>query len=274
MIVHATPNQRTSREGRVAYQGVGHEAVLHWSAGTNVPAVQPKRRKRRRPIRVWKRAAAAAREPSPTIAVNSVNLEVGQAFRVAGEPNLLLIAPGHAVVDPPANVQEYTKQLLALIEVKLKTQLATIDAADIDLATLGSVDEVADTMVSQLPASHPFDKTIGPFYDAIGAANRMHVSRDTVQARATNHEVLACPTAEGDEVFPTFQFNSDGTALPGLDRVLAALAAGTQDRWQVALWLTTPNEQLKGRTPSDALKEGASAAVQAVAEQTADRWCH
>jgi len=58
MVVHATPNQRTSREGRVAYQGVGHEAVLHWSAGTNVPAVQPKRRKRR-PIRVWKRAAAA-----------------------------------------------------------------------------------------------------------------------------------------------------------------------------------------------------------------------
>ncbi len=178
------------------------------------------------------------------------------------------------VADAPANVQEYAKQLLAVIEVKLTNQLATIDAADIDLATLGSVDEVAETMVSQLPANHPFDKAIGPFYDVTGAAHRMHVSQEIVQARARNHEVLACPTAEGDVVFPTFQFASDGTTLPGLDHVLTALAAGTQDRWQVALWLTTPNEQLKGHTPSEALKEGASAAVQKVAEQTADRWCH
>lgn len=126
----------------------------------------------------------------------------------------------------------------------------------------------------QLLASHPFNETIGPFYDVRGAANLMHVSQDTVQSQARNHELLACPTAEGDLVFPAFQFNSDGTALPGLDRALTALATGTQDRWHVALWLTTPHEQLKGKTPRDALKEGASAAVQALAEHTADRWCH
>lgn len=179
-----------------------------------------------------------------------------------------------AVAEAPANVQEYTKQLLAQLELKLKSRLSSIDAADIDLAVLGSVADLADTMMSQLPASHPFDETIGPFYDANGAANRMHVAPQTMQDKARNNELLACPTAEGDLVFPTFQFNPDGTALPGLELVLTALAVGTQDRWQVALWLTTPNAELKGRTPREALNEGASAAVQKIAEQTADRWCH
>ncbi len=119
-----------------------------------------------------------------------------------------------------------------------------------------------------------FDEAVGPFYDANGAARRMRLTTQTVRRRAQCHRLLACPTTEDRLVFPVFQFNPDGTAVAGLEQVLTALASGTQDRWQVALWLSTPNDQLNGRTPRDALKAGASVAVQSVAEQTASRWRH
>ncbi|WGI35793.1 MULTISPECIES: hypothetical protein [Mycolicibacterium] len=260
-------------DGMLKPKGFDREVALHRAKDAKLVATQGKRR-RHRQIRGWKRAAPV-REPSPPIVVEGIRYaQPDWVANIPGTPKLLVAAPGHDVTtEAPANVREYADQLLAIIEVKLKAQLSTINAADIDLAVLGPVDAVAENMLSQLPASHPFDKTIGPFYDLTGAANRMHVSEDTARARAAAHEVLACPTAEGDMVFPTFQFNSDGAVVAGLDRVLTALAAGTADHWQVALWLTTPNEQLKGRTPVAALREGASV-VQAVAEQTAERWCH
>lgn len=117
-----------------------------------------------------------------------------------------------------------------------------------------------------------FDEAVGPFYDLNGVARRTRLTTHTVRRRAQRHRLLACPTAEGRWVFPVFQFNPDGTVVAGLEQVLTALASGTQDRWQVALWLSTPNDQLNGRTPRAALRAGA--AVQSVAEQAASRWRH
>ncbi|RIT73916.1 hypothetical protein [Mycobacteroides abscessus] len=99
----------------------------------------------------------------------------------------------------------------------------TASRADLDVTVLGS-----------------FDEAVGPFYDANAAARRTRLTTPTVRRRAQRHRLLACPTAEGRLVFPTFQFNPDGTAVAGLEQVLIALASGTQDRWQVALWLSTP----------------------------------
>ncbi|GAA2436743.1 hypothetical protein [Mycolicibacterium llatzerense] len=233
--------------------------------------------RRKRPIRGWKRSTPAPDSAPRPIVFADIPVELSRGVQVpAGLTHVVVWPTGHdaAVADLPANVQEYTKALLVQLELKLQTRLSAIDAADIDLSALGPVDELAESMMSQLPASHAFDEAIGPFYDEAGAAKRMHVSADTLQARVLRDEVLACPTAEGDVVFPTFQFNADGTVLPGLDAVLRALAAGTKDRWQVALWLSTPNEQLRGLPPRVALKTGASQAVLKVAEQTAERWCH
>ncbi len=236
--------------------------------------MEPKRRRGARvPIRTRKRSTPPAETTSGQIVIGAKSAR--QHGASPSDPHdLVSTVAGGDVEEPRAQVQDYTKRILAQLELKLKTRLSSIDAADIDLSALGPVDEIAETMLSQLPASHPFDEVVGPFYEMDGAANRMHVSAETVQARVRSNELLACPTAEGDLVFPTFQFTSDGTALPWLGRVLSALAAGTEDRWHVAMWLNTPNEQLNDETPRDLLNDGKSAAVLKVAEQTAERWCH
>lgn len=82
-----------------------------------------------------------------------------------------------------------------------------------------------------------FDGVACPFYDSAGAACRLPVLDDTVQLLARRHSLLAYPTAEGAMVFPTFQFGDGGAVLPGLAVVLGALAEGTSDRWQMALWI-------------------------------------
>lgn len=86
------------------------------------------------------------------------------------------------------------------------------------------------------------------------------------------NELLACPTAESTLVFPTFQVAADDTLLLGLGRVVATLAQGTADSWQIALWMRTSSDQLRGRTPHEALEQGRSDAVERLAAQTAARW--
>ncbi|WP_166554842.1 hypothetical protein [Mycolicibacterium sp. CBMA 226] len=101
--------------------------------------------------------------------------------------------------------------------------------------------DIVESMLGSLSADHPFGEGIGPFYDSDGAAECMRRPRRTVETWACSHQLLACPTAEGPLVFPAFQFNLDGTPLPGLEPVLFALARGAADRWRVALWMSTLN---------------------------------
>lgn len=91
-------------------------------------------------------------------------------------------------------------------------------------------------------------------------------------ALARRNELLACPTAEGTLVVPTFQFAADDTLLPGLGGVLATLAQGTADNWQIALWMCTSSDQLHGQTPHEAMQQGRSDAVERLAAETAARW--
>lgn len=88
------------------------------------------------------------------------------------------------------------------------------------------------------------------------------------------NKLLGCPTAEGALVFPVSQFNPDGRSVAGLPQVLGATAEGTSDRWQVAIWLNTPFEQLHDRIPAQALRHGDTQGVQELAGETAARWRH
>ncbi|SLJ81111.1 hypothetical protein [Mycobacteroides abscessus] len=120
--------------------------------------------------------------------------------------------------------------------------------------------------------ANALDELIGPFHDTAQIAHRLRVSVDTVTALVRRNELLACPTAESMLVFPTFQVAADDTLLPGLGRIVATLARGTADSWQIALWMRTSSDQLHGRTPHEALQQGRSDAVERLAAQTATRW--
>lgn len=144
---------------------------------------------------------------------------------------------------------------------------------NLDSTGLGH-DDIADPTGAEFAPLNALAEAVGPFYGSAGVARRLSISSDAVADRAGQHRLLGCPTAEGTVVFPVFQFAADGTVLPGLERVVATMAEGTADQWQVALWMCTPSEQLRGHTPSEALGRGHAEAVLALATQTAARWAH
>lgn len=138
--------------------------------------------------------------------------------------------------------------------------------------TTGPAKGAGRTAVPEDSTAHPYNTLIGPFYDSVGVALRLKVTTETVRKHAGLHRLLGCRTAEGTLVYPTFQFGDDDAPLPGLQDVLSTMSEGTNDSWQVALWLRTPSEQLRGATPVDALLEGKAEAVERLAEHTAIRW--
>ena len=58
-----------------------------------------------------------------------------------------------------------------------------------------------------------------------------------------------------EEVYPAFQFTSEGYPLPGLEAVREALGEAF-DAWKTAAWLSEPHLGLGGRAPADWLREG------------------
>ena len=204
---------------------------------------------------------------SPTIIITT-----HRAGRVA--PRAQNGRDAQADSSPSPSVEQYANLVLSALRTILGARLGAIAAADIDLESLGTPEDVAEWLASALPSSHPFDDIVGPFYGADGVARCSGLSPADVLELAETNKLLGCPTAEGALVFPVSQFNPDGSSVAGLPQVLGAMAEGTSDRWQVALWLNTPFEQLRDRTPAQALRHGDTQGVQELAGDTAARWRH
>jgi hypothetical protein len=66
--------------------------------------------------------------------------------------------------------------------------------------------------------------------------------------------------------YPAWQFGGDGRPLPGLARLIAAARAAELDPATLHFLMTEPHDRLAGRTPADALTEGAIDAVVAIVE--------
>ena len=98
---------------------------------------------------------------------------------------------------------------------------------------------------------------VGPFYDTAGVRGWLGITSVDLDERRAHHTILACSTADGRQIFPTWQFGADGKLLPGLRDVLETLAGGTDDEWTWALWLTSRvPSQLDGKSAVQWLAEG------------------
>jgi hypothetical protein len=164
-------------------------------------------------------------------------------------------------------------RILDALRIRVRKQLAAIAEADIDLRSLGAPDAIADSMAAALPASHPFDELVGPFYDTSGLRTWLGLSRQRLNQRVKGRQLLACPLDGAGNVYPTWQFRNNGTVVAGLGDVLSILSKSTDDDWQIALWFSTPSEKLGNASPKDLLLKGRRVgAVIELAEQTAARW--
>jgi hypothetical protein len=80
------------------------------------------------------------------------------------------------------------------------------------------------------------------------------ISRQMVDRKVREGSLLAVPGPSNRRAYPTMQFTSDGTVVPGLKAVQDALP--TDNPWAVLNFLVRPDPRLNGRKPIDLLKAG------------------
>ena len=80
------------------------------------------------------------------------------------------------------------------------------------------------------------------------------ISRQMVDRKVREGSLLAVPGPSNRRAYPTVQFTSDGTVVPGLKAVQDALP--TNNPWAVLNFLVRPDPRLNGRKPIDLLKAG------------------
>lgn len=80
------------------------------------------------------------------------------------------------------------------------------------------------------------------------------ISRQAVNQKVRDGNLLTVPGPGDDHRYPTAQFMSDGRPAPGLKAVQDALP--TRSPWAVFNFMIQPDALLDGRKPIDVLKEG------------------
>jgi hypothetical protein len=96
---------------------------------------------------------------------------------------------------------------------------------------------------------------------------RLGISRQAVAAKAARRRLLRVITADGQHLYPLWQFDGK-TELAGLPDVLALFPEDAVDGWTVGGWLRTTDPELGG-SPYDALARHDVAKVMAAARSAA-----
>jgi hypothetical protein len=168
--------------------------------------------------------------------------------------------------------EAYEETLLQALAAGLRERFDAARAAGRDPAHLGEPAELAGRMLAAVPAVHPWDDQIGPFYDTAGLTRWLGVTKQALADRVRRHRLLAVITAEGRVLYPAAQF-AGRRVLPGLPEALVAFRDTEVDGWAIAAWATTPAAALRGSTPLRWLRDGGDAGpVLALARQTAALW--
>lgn len=117
------------------------------------------------------------------------------------------------------------------------------------------------------PEASPWDDLAGPFLRSDGVQARLQISRQAVAAKAARRRLLRTITADGEHLYPLWQFVGD-QLVDGLAEVFSLFPEKDVDGWTLAAWLRTPDPDL-GEPPLDAVVRGECERVQAVARSAA-----
>lgn len=161
-----------------------------------------------------------------------------------------------------------------------------LDGVGRSLDQLVAADEVsaftADTervtvkaMTDALQVANRVNDRLGAFYTTDRVRKVLDgVSRQAVSERVRANRLLRVDTADGEKLFPAFQFR-DGRMVPGLQDLLRILLDSGVDGWTVAYWLTARIGQLGEVTAVDVLNSGDAdriAVLKALAAEDVASW--
>ncbi len=122
-------------------------------------------------------------------------------------------------------------------------------------AVLGEPRSFAERAVeASAPLPSPWDELVGPFLRSHGVQARLGITRQAVAAKAVRRRLLRTITADGEHLYPLWQFDRGGL-IPGLAEILALFPEAAVDGWTLAGWLRTPDPDLD-ESPLDALSRG------------------
>ena len=86
-------------------------------------------------------------------------------------------------------------------------------------------------------------------YTATTASKFLGISYEELNRRVENHEVLRLRDDKGNARYPGFQFGSDGSITPHLQKIIQTLLEQGFAERQAALWLTTESRLYDGKSP-------------------------
>lgn len=93
---------------------------------------------------------------------------------------------------------------------------------------------------------------LGPLYGwkDVASVLRTVKTRQGVNDLSQRRRLLSLTTQTRGVRYPAFQFKG-GRPLPAMPELLAIFDADEVDRWTVASWFRTPQDELGGETPQD-----------------------
>lgn len=157
---------------------------------------------------------------------------------------------------------------------KVRQLLTTRAASSPELLT-SEPDALAEHMVASIPTRNAYDDLVGPFYDTSGLRKWLGLSRQALASRVDAGSLLACPTQDGQLVYPAWQFRSDGTTVPHLPTIIKILRPAIASPWTIATWLRAPSEATGGLDAVTWLTDGGDPGlILAEARDDAARWAH
>lgn len=160
--------------------------------------------------------------------------------------------------DPSTGDSPWTDKLLQAITARLDSvPTSTHPLSQIDPNK--AADAMFNTLVEVMTEGSP-EEDLGPFFSTSGLSRRLGVTRQALDGRITRRTLLALMGDDGSRLYPVFQFIGEGAhlkVLPGLPRVLKALAEVDDEPIAIAAWLTAETSGLdEGSSAVEHLRNG------------------
>lgn len=108
-----------------------------------------------------------------------------------------------------------------------------------------------------------WDSVAGPFMTELDVCGWLAISQGELDALVQANRVISLPTSDGEDIFPTPQFDSDRTPLPRLDELWPILTA-VYTRWETAAWTSEQISELGGQNTFEVLRAGNEGDIEAV----------
>jgi hypothetical protein len=196
-------------------------------------------------------ARSAGPQPSASPVIALAELLTGRVERALRQ----------ALGGDPLSVADFTRILNEPTDVG--TMMALLEHA-VTVASVVAVDPLAAAKARWLRAEQVLlDEAEGTLTVEAVAELLGGIKRQAVEKRRNRGTLLGLRTTGGAYVYPVCQFHR-GEVLPGLDRFLAAFPADT-DPWLKLNVLLGPSDELGGKRPLDALRDGETSGAVAVA---------